>query len=155
MTTEQIDLLNKIQCGIDKFNQENQYLITNNLNERTIYPYLAQCIKNELEETLYADYVYDIEYNRGCNLNDAAIKTLDGNNISIDIVFHKRGHNEIVGYDNLICIEIKKDSNQEGYIDDENRLSKLTNRKYKFNYMIGIMISITNKLEIKSVFFFN
>lgn len=155
MTTDQLFLLGKIQEAIDKFNLENSYLMDNDLNERTIYPHLAESIKEKLADTDYSDYVYDVEYNRGFNLDDSAIKTLDGNNISIDIVFHKRGHDDIIGYDNLICIELKKATNREGYIEDENRLSKLTNQKYKFNYMLGVMISITTKLEIKSVFFLN
>lgn len=155
MTSEQFELLNYIQNAIDNLNKNEKYLIENNLNERAYYPKIIDYLRDQLKDTIYSDYQYDCEYNRGNNLIDFAPKMLDNKRISIDVVVHKRGHDETFGYDNLICMEVKKISNHQGCIEDEKRLSKLTDRKYGFNYALGVMLRISEKIEIKSTFFFN
>lgn len=58
--------------------------------------------------TQYQDYNVDVEYNRGRGGNDSAAKMMNGKKIVTDLIVHKRGKNEEGEYDNLICIEMKK-----------------------------------------------
>lgn len=65
--------------------------------------------------------------------------------ISLDIAVHKRDYDEEIGFDNFICIEMKKDNDSrgtEGVKADEDRLEKLTNLglKEKYNYKAGYML---------------
>ena len=144
-------VIKAIKC----FNQKDKYLLQNDVNERSWYSQMGKYLKENLSGTEYSNYTIDCEYNRGCNLQDDAIKQLDGKNISIDLVIHKRGHDEIVGYDNLICVEFKKSTNLSDLQNDIDRLEKLTSMDYKFNYKLGVMI-IANmekcRLEVNQFF---
>ena len=86
---------------------------------------------------------------------------LSNKNIVVDLIVHKRGYDENFGYDNLICIEMKKSNDSrrtQGIMDDEERLKKLTNYQYSFNYQIGLMLVVNIKkkeLYIKSDYYLN
>ena len=140
MMNDFLELKNIVSKAIICFYQKDKYLLQNNVNERSWYSQMGIYLIKNLGGTEYNNYTFDCEYNRGCNLRDNAIKQLDGKNISIDLVIHKRGHDEIVGYDNLMCIEFKKSINLSDLQDDIERLEKLTSIDYKFNYKLGVMI---------------
>ena len=131
MRNDFLELKNIVRKAIKCFSQKDKYLLQNNVNERSWYSQMGIYLIENLAGT---------EYNRGCNLRDDAIKQLDGKNISIDLVIHKRGHDEIGGYDNLMCFEFKKSTNLSDLQDDIDRLEKLTSIDYKFNYKLGVMV---------------
>ena len=155
MMNDFLELKNIIRKAIECFNQKDKYLLQNNVNERSWYSQMGMYLIENLAGTGYNNYTFDCEYNRGCNLQDDAKKQLDGKNISIDLVIHKRGHDEIVGYDNLMCIEFKKSTNLSDLQADIDRLEKLTSIDYKFNYKLGVMIIANMEkyiLEINQIF---
>lgn len=104
----------------------------------------------------------DVEYNRGYQKKDHHIKSLYDKNIILDIAVHKRPYDENTGYDNLVCIEMKKKNGSRsiaGLEDDQERLRALTSDLYGFGYRIGFMILVVMdekneeyKLEISNVY---
>lgn len=113
--------------------------------------YLSKVLVN----SKYRDYDVDVEYNRGAYGEDLSAKIIEDKRIVVDLIVHKRGYDCETGYDNLICIEMKKSTDRRGCNDDEERLRKMTDYSYGFNYKIAAMILVNmkeRKLEIKRVF---
>lgn len=137
------------------FNEDERYLIENDLSERCICARFAIILTEVLRHTQYEEYVVDVEYNRGANGSERAIKRLCDDMIVVDLIVHRRGSNCSCGLNNLICIEMKKRKNRRGCEADENRLRKMTAFGYGFCYKIGIMLIIDdglNVVKIKSKF---
>lgn len=105
-------------------------LILDNVNERGLCGALAQHLARQICNTEFQNYYVDVEYNR----NDGKIKTIIGKNLKVikincDLILHSRG--EIVGKDNLIALEMKKNSaSLEDKTNDKNRLIALTKDSY-------------------------
>ena len=93
---------NAIQC----FNQNEQYLISRDLSERCICAKFASYLERTIADSEFHDYVVDVEYNRGSRGNEYAAKKLEGHNIVVDLIVHKRNYCEQIGFDNLICIGV-------------------------------------------------
>lgn len=144
-----------VEAAIEKFNLQEQYLIKNDLSERCICAKFAMHLTQTLKNTQYEDYLVDVEYNRGADGYERAIKRIADTPITVDLVVHKRGYDCHYGFDNLICVEMKKSANRKGCSKDEERLSKMTDTDYGFHYKLGAMIIIDSKskqLRIKSLF---
>lgn len=161
MSEVQQRLKNIVNLAINKFNEREKYLIENNLSERCICSKFAMYLTNEISNSEFNNYSVDVEYNRGNNGINYNPKILSNKNIVVDLIVHKRGYDENFGYDNLICIEMKKSNDSrrtQGIMDDEERLKKLTNYQYSFNYQIGLMLVVNIKkkeLYIKSDYYLN
>ena len=143
MNNEQRKVKNIVDLAINKFNDKETYLLENNLSERCICSKFAEYLSIELESSEFAAYEVDVEYNRVNHGVENSPKTLCDQKIVVDLIVHKRGYNNITGFDNLICIEMKKSNDSrrlQGIRDDEDRLRKLTDYQYSFNYQIGFMI---------------
>ena len=137
------------------FNEKEKYLIENDLSERCICARFAMCLSDVLEGTRYRDYCVDVEYNRGALGDTRIAKILDGRKIVCDLIVHKRGYDEQRGFDNLICIEMKKSSSRVGTAKDENRLRAMTSLSRGFQYKLGYMIMIdlkNNELHTEHIF---
>jgi hypothetical protein len=157
MITNITKLDNLVNNAITKFNENEIYLLKNDVNERGICSKFAVYLEYEIRnDNELSEYNVDTEFNRGYNGDDSAVKRLNEEPISIDLIVHKRGYDYAgIGYDNLICMEMKKVKNREGYRDDEERLRDLTDPDKGFWYKIGYMIRISQKkckLEIKNLF---
>lgn len=161
MNETQQKLRNIVNLAISKFNEREKYLIENNLSERCICSKFAMYLSNEISNSEFYNYSVDVEYNRGNNGINYNPKVLSNKNIVVDLIVHKRGYDETLGYDNLICIEMKKSNDSrrtQGIMDDESRLEKLTNYQYSFNYQIGLLLLVDIKkkeLYIKSEYYLN
>ncbi|MCR4726487.1 MAG: hypothetical protein K5753_04620 [Clostridia bacterium] len=146
-----------IQNAIHVFNRRHKYLIENDVSERCICSSFARCIEDELPTTEeFRNISVDVEYNRGSNGNEGDPKILNGKNIVVDLIVHKRGFDNHYGMFNLICIEMKKSTDRRGYNDDINRLKCLVSKDYGFVYRCGFMIVIdmqNQELIIQSEFF--
>lgn len=145
MTVNQERILSIIKDAIDKFNQNENYLIEHDLSERCICSKFASYIEREIKNTEFRDYDIDVEYNRGYKGNEYAAKIFNGGKVYADLIVHKRGYDEIYGFDNLVCIEMKKEYGGKDISSDLNRLQKFTDKYFDFKYQIGLMLLIRKK----------
>lgn len=148
-------LMRIVDVAISEFNIKEKYLIENDLSERCMCARFAMCLSNALIDSGYQGYYVDVEYNRGAYGKDFLAKEIEEKKIVVDLIVHKRSYDPEVGYDNLICIEMKKSTDRRGCSNDEERLKKMTDYRYGFNYKIGIMLLINmseHKLEVKNSF---
>ncbi len=134
------------------------YLLKNNLNERTITHKLAYCFE-ALSKEFGADFIWDIdvEYNRN---NDEFINDINhakrlclyierinsdddkGTTVYPDIIFHRRGKNnrEIDDRNNLLVIEIKKDTPYLEHSNDDRKIRAFLQTE-PFRYCYGLFIN--------------
>lgn len=174
MNSEQEELKQIVEKAIKVFNAKEKYLLENDLSERCVCSRFALYLQKIISRIgLYKEYIVDVEYNRGADGKDYAPKRLghDSSPITVDIIVHKRGHKdqvrkhgrrEIIGYCNLICIEMKKDGDvrgEESVESDRERLYTMTRMIRDigdgniFGYSIGFLISASNeKLSISETF---
>ena len=170
-----IELLEKlkrlVEAAMATFNAEESYLIANDLSERCVCARFAMHLQRQVSESIehceYREYVVDVEYNRGAKGKDYEPKRLydDNSPITVDLIVHKRGYSEgirefggvyFTGYDNLICIEMKKSKDKASMGADKRRLEIMTNNSMGFAYKLGVMIIIDKKsisLIIDEVFY--
>lgn len=151
MDTIKNDLRSIVAKSIETFNSHEQYLIENNLSERCICSCFMLHLINALKESEYNDYVIDVEYNRGANGTERAIKRIDDSPITVDLIVHKRGYHCQYGFDNLICIEMKKSNDRRGFDKDKERLRKMTGIEYGFCYKTGFLIVIDMKTRCLTI----
>ena len=142
MNDNKIKLKAIVDKAIVSFNAKEEYLIRNDLSERCICSRFMLHLTNALKSTKYSDYVVDVEYNRGADGQERNIKRIDNSPITVDLIVHKRGYDCNNGFNNLICIEMKKSSDRRGLNDDKERLRKMTGYDYGFCYKTGFMIVI-------------
>ena len=104
------EIRNILETAINKFNENDIYLIENDLSERCICSRLAFYIQQTLMTSRYSKYGYivDVEYNRGAKGIEKSSKVLHDKKIVVDLVVHKRGYSEYNGCGNLFCVEMKK-----------------------------------------------
>lgn len=146
MTQVQRLITECVESAISDFNQNEQYLISRDLSERCICAKFASYLERSLERSIFHEYVVDVEYNRGNRGNEYAAKRLNGHNIVVDLIAHKRGYDNDRGFDNLFCIEMKKGYKPHGITSDKERLYIMTDSKYGFGYKAGFMIlAISNR----------
>ena len=139
-----------VKRSMDNFNCREKYLIEHNLSERCICARFARYLEDELHRNGLRDYVVDVEYNSNAGDSSGNPKSLPAKRmgackrIVVDLIAHKRG----AGSDhNLICIEMKKLTNQKNLESDEERLRRFTNPYGDFCYVSGFMIIIDNNPE--------
>lgn len=147
-----------LETAISRFNETDKYLIENDLSERCICSRFAFHIQQALIESEFHEYIADVEYNRGSEGKEKNIKVLRDKKIVVDLIVHKRGYFNDIGFDNLFCVEMKKSSSRYGYDDDKQRLKDMTDIEYGYNYKRGYMIVAdmkNNKLVIESEFLLN
>ena len=100
-----------IQKAINRFNNESDCisLIKCDVSERDLCAQLMCILKDELKQTEFSDYCVNIEYNRGMDGDLNKAKMIDNKLAVLDLVVHKIIPDEDTGFNNLICIEKKKD----------------------------------------------
>lgn len=133
-------LLRYVEEALDAFNANESYLIEHDVSERCICAKFAAYLEKTLLSTQYKNYDVDVEYNRGRGGNDSATKTMGGKKIVTDLIVHKRGKNEEGEYDNLICVEMKKEYKHLDMENDKKRLEVLTDKNCGFYYKLGLMV---------------
>lgn len=144
-----------VDDAIESFNQQERYLIETDLSERCICARFALHLSETIRGTDFKDYTVDVEYNRGADGYERAPKRMYNAPITVDLIVHKRGYDNKYGFDNLICIEMKKTTNRQGCASDEERLKNMTDFEHGFHYKAGFMILIDMKnikLRIKHAF---
>lgn len=117
-----------------KFLRTQTDLILSGVSERCLCGSLMTCLRYILDDTEFAEYHSDIEYNRNYN---GSIKTIfRGNheviNVTCDLIVHSRG--EKPAQDNLLAIEMKRiEHDEDEKTKDRNRLIALTKPTYDEN----------------------
>lgn len=145
-----------VESAIEKFNEEESYLLKHRLSERCICARFAIYLEAEVRKRISEEYVADVEYNKGMENNGSLKKMLHGKRIYPDLIVHKRGEDPVYGYDNMICIEMKKQEDPRGLESDHTRLKELTYMGYdgaKFCYRSGFMLvayKLPRGLEIEA-----
>lgn len=148
MTTPEI--LSKIDLAVQTLFSNDSYLLERRLNERSIAFKLAEYL-----QPLFNGYNVDSEYNGDAGkendrkalaiaegrIREIGIDPNENNSYSIspDIIIHKRGLNT----DNLVVIEVKKDTSQNKYKQfDLIKLEHLTIDYLgnHYNYRLGIAL---------------
>ena len=140
MTEIQRQITECVESAINEFNRNEQYLISRDLSERCICAKFASYLDRAIAGTRFSEYTVDVEYNRGSRGNEYAAKCLDGRNIVVDLIVHKRGYDTIRGFNNLFCIEMKKGYKPYDISSDKNRLRIMTDSTYGFGYKAGFMV---------------
>lgn len=147
-----------VKQAVDRFNLLDKYLLDVQISEICMCGRVAFYMQDWLWQHDIFDYDVDLEYNRGYDGLEINTKKLDGKDVRLDLIVHKRGYDESgEGFTNIICIEMKKASNWEGCEDDEVRLEKLTDPRWGFCYRLGVMLYANDMgkkraLRIKAVF---
>ncbi len=139
-----------VQRAIDSFNNDDdcKTLVKCDVSERDYCAQLLYFIKNDIENTEFFEYSVNIEYNRGMNGDLNNSKKLDGQNISLDLVVNKIQPDSVLGFDNLICIEMKKEKRPyKEIMSDKKRLNELTDINKGFCYKAGFMILVCQDLN--------
>lgn len=145
MTQKQQKLKSIVQSAIDEFNEKEKYLYEHDLSERCICSKFAFYLEREIVNSEFEEYIVDVEYNRGMHGNEYAKKVLDEHDAVLDLIVHKRGYDDWNGFDNLICMEMKKGGGVCRLASDKKRLKKLTDPNYGFKYRIGFMLVVRKK----------
>jgi hypothetical protein len=148
MTQLQQQIINVVNIALNNFNQNERYLIEKDLSERCICSKFATYLEKALCNTELSEYMVDVEYNRGSQGNEYAAKQLGDRKIVVDLIAHKRGYDTEIGFDNLFCIEMKKEYKKPDLTSDKERLKIMTDRYSGFGYKAGFMIlARANKRE--------
>lgn len=148
MTAIQRRITECLETALQSFNLNEQYLISRDLSERCICAKFASYLERVIAESEFNEYVVDVEYNRGSRGNEHAAKILNGQKIVVDLIVHKRGYDEQEGFDNLLCIEMKKTYKRYDLSSDIRRLKIMTDRFSGFGYKAGFMITATANKQI-------
>lgn len=164
MTTS--DILSKIDLAVQTLFSNDSYLLMRKLNERSIAFKLAEYL-----QPLFNRYNVDSEYNGDMGkVNDRKALAIaerriqeigiDPNNdsnysISPDIIIHQRGSNN----NNLVVIEVKKDTSPKKYKDfDLIKLEHLTinylGNHYNYRLGIALILGTGNNTGITSFSYF-
>lgn len=153
------ELLYLMEDAIDLFNQQEVFLLKNDYHETAMAHRLALHIDDLIKlDSRFHDMYTDIEYNRGADGNTHAAKYLIDHNdnkhdIRLDLVVSGRFRDEQFGFQNLLCAEIKKQSNKRNnaWNEDRNRLKQLTamdsqgTNRPLFGYFIGFFILVDSE----------
>ncbi len=124
-------LLEIFRASNQTFLQREIDNIQNGVAERNLCGRLAIYLSENINNSDFANYYVDPEYNRNYG---GRIKTIldDGLNeivINCDIIIHSRG--QIIEQDNLVAFEMKKANRPQTEKDsDKNRLRALTKDSY-------------------------
>ena len=154
MTQYQEKIKQLVEKTINKFNQNEKYLMENDLSERCICAKFMSYLERAIENSDFRGYEVDVEYNRGNDGKTYTVKELNGSKIVVDLIIHKREVQPDGGFDNLVCIEMKKNCNRRNIRKDIIRLDKMTDLHYGFNYQAGFMIMVWDeKLSIEKEFY--
>jgi hypothetical protein len=145
------ELEKRVNEALAKLRENDDFLLKNEVNERTITHKLAEYLQQE-----FPDWNVDCEYNRyrdipkwlkvpkkkiNWNWND-----VEGKTVFPDIIIH---HRNLTGAENnLLVIETKKSTSTVGKQFDERKLEGFTSSQY--NYQFGLYILFYVNEEFKN-----
>lgn len=128
-------LIKLFENANEQFIKSDLDLLLSKVSERTLCGALMLHLNNLVQNSEFAGYKVDVEYNRNKNGKvKTYLKTIREPKeiivkINCDLIVHSRGN--IINQDNLIAVEMKKsDRKQEEKDNDKQRLIALTKDSY-------------------------
>ena len=131
--------LNKVIAAVEEFYAQETLLLERDLGERTLTHRLAVYVERQLPGW-QVDCNYDRLGERTLRLPRGSGSSTDdhlGKSIYPDIVVHQR---DIPN--NLLAIELRKDSNHQPLDHDQRKLQALTDPNVWFAYAIGVLVIV-------------
>ncbi len=130
-----------IKLALDKFYQNDKYLLDKGVHERSCVFRFAHYLQNLMDESsLFHDYNLDFEYNRNGRFSKSTSTHLNGT--YPDLIIHKRGSNDY----NLLIIEFKTYWNSD-ISRDINKLSEFIDENEKYKYQCARIIILNRTRE--------
>src|SRR5476651_1755863 len=129
--------LNKVVSALKVFYTRETHLLETDLGERTLTHRLAVYIESQ-----FAGWEVDCDYSR---LGDRTLRMPKGSIVSTDDHIGKSVYPDIVVHqraipNNLLAIEVRKESNHQPPEHDQQKLRALTDPQLWFAYRIGVFL---------------
>jgi hypothetical protein len=121
------DMMKIFETANTSFLKQETKSILSGVSERSLCGSLMRHLRNALDGTDYKQYHVDVEYNRnrGDKLKTIINEKAEPITICCDLIVHSRGENIV--QDNLIAVEMKRNTHAKGEKDkDKLRLKCLT-----------------------------
>lgn len=158
MDSEFEDVERKVKCSINKLMKCDEFLLKENVNERSITHKLAEYLQQE-----FKNWNVDCEYNRRWDgefidkkvlriQNNVSINDTDAKTVFPDIIIHKRETNK-----NLLVIEVKKSNNLGNLVFDKKKLNAFISNPYNYLFGLSLIFNVekTNYKDYPDLIWFN
>ncbi|WGR93758.1 MULTISPECIES: hypothetical protein [unclassified Bradyrhizobium] len=131
--------LNKVIAALQDFYAQERFLLERDLGERTLTHRLAVYVERQ-----FAGWQTDCNYDR---LGERTLRLPRGSTVSSDDHLGKSIYPDIVVHqrdipNNLLAIELRKDSNHQPIEHDQHKLQALTDPHVWFAYEIGVLVIV-------------
>lgn len=131
--------LNKVITALEEFYAQETFLLERDLGERTLTHRLAVYVERQ-----FSGWQVDCNYDR---LGERTLRLPRGSSSSTDDHLGKSIYPDIVVHqrdipNNLLAIELRKDSNHQPLEHDQRKLQALTDPNVWFAYAIGVLVIV-------------
>jgi hypothetical protein len=131
--------LNKVIAALAEFYAQEQFLLERDLGERTLTHRLAVYVERQ-----FSGWQIDCNYDR---LGERTLRLPPGSTISTDDHLGKSIYPDIVVHqrdipNNLLAIEVRKDSNHQPIEHDLHKLQALTDPHVWFAFATGVLVTL-------------
>jgi hypothetical protein len=131
--------LNKVIAALQDFYARERFLLERDLGERTLTHRLAVHVERQ-----FAGWQVDCNYDR---LGERTLRLPHGSVVSTDDHIGKSIYPDIVVHqrdipNNLLAIEVRKDSNHQPIEHDQHKLQGLTDPHVWFAYASGVLVTL-------------
>ncbi|MFB9268609.1 hypothetical protein ACFFWD_36760 [Bradyrhizobium erythrophlei] len=131
--------LNKVIVALQEFYAQETFLLERDLGERTLTHRLAVYVERQ-----FSGWQVDCNYDR---LGERTLRLPHGSVISTDDHLGKSIYPDIVVHqrdipNNLLAIELRKQSNHQSIEHDQHKLEALTDPNVWFAYWIGVLVTL-------------
>ncbi|MGF6312482.1 hypothetical protein ABIB82_007790 [Bradyrhizobium sp. i1.8.4] len=129
--------LNKVIAAVGEFYAQEMFLLERDLGERTLTHRLAVYVEQQ-----FSGWQVDCNYDR---LGERTLRLPRGSTISTDDHLGKSIYPDIVVHqrdipNNLLAIELRKESNHQPVEHDQRKLQALTDPNVWFAYAMGVLV---------------
>jgi hypothetical protein len=134
--------LNKVVSALETFYTRETHLLAKDLGERTLTHRLAVYLESQ-----FTGWEVDCDYSR---LGERTLRLPKGSIVSTDDHIGKSVYPDIVVHqraipNNLLAIEVRKESNHQPPEHDQHKLRGLTDPHLWFAYSIGVFLVLGKK----------
>jgi hypothetical protein len=134
--------LNNVIAALEVFYARETHLMEKDLGERTLTHRLAVYLESQFQ-----GWEVDCDYSR---LGERTLRLPKGSIVSTDDHIGKSVYPDIVVHqraipNNLLAIELRKDSNHQPPEHDQHKLRGLTDPHLWFAYAIGVLLTLGKK----------